>query len=155
MSDNGAHSYTEGMEVCNGQWKNDCPYPECACAQKVLEEKQHSNVTNTEQPHLAFLTERGYIAKGKRYFSKGGVFISFNHKFDKCLILRVHPLRPDTFERKSQFNVVYRGSNPWKEMAFAESLWRHLGLHIDFRKHKYDHVNNEEIMEDMETLLKF
>lgn len=133
MKDNGAHSYTEGMDY------------------------QPSNVTNQEHSHTSFLEKRGYkMINTPRFYKQGGVFIAFNKKFVKCTILRAHPLRPDTFQRKSQFNVVYRGSNPWDDAAFAEALWKHLGLHIDFRKKKsFDHLNEEDILGDMELLLKF
>lgn len=112
-------------------------------------------ILNEQPAHVEFLESQEYKKVGNiRYWRKGGVFIAFNKSLTKCTILRAHPLRKDTMGRKSQFNVVYRGLNPWDDMEFAQGLWRHVGLHRDFRKKEVD-LNVDDVLSDLDLLLKF
>ncbi len=34
----GENTFNPDFSKCNGEWKNDCPYPECWCAKKALDD---------------------------------------------------------------------------------------------------------------------
>lgn len=87
-------------------------------------------------PHTSFLEDRGYksLQGSIRYFAKGSVFVSFNKKLTKCVILRKHPLRPEVISQHHPMNVCYRGRNPFTDLTFAAALWENLGLNFKYEE---------------------
>lgn len=109
------------------------------------------------QPHIEWLESRGYKAirsNTSRYFRKGSVFISFNKKLTKCVILRRHPLRPEVFNDHHPMNVCYRGKNPWNHAEFAANLWEMLGLNFQFEENG-EYGSEDDMIADGDVLTEF
>lgn len=105
---------------------------------------------------IQFLIDDGYkLMRGStRCYKKGAVFIAINKNETKCLITRRHPLRPELEGTRSQFNVIYRGINPFTNQEFTNMLWNFLGLNRDYRADKLAQ-SDDDMIDDAEVILDF